>query len=994
MPHADLTSFKRFLSGRGRMVRASLIAAISVGIGLSSLAAGENDNGEPDFLSNVRQLTFEGKRAGEGYFSRDGRYLVFQSEREPDNPFFQIYLMDLETGDTIRISPGQGKTTCSWVHPDGSKVLYASTQDDPKALAKQREEFELRASGRQRRYSWDYDENFELYVADTQGHPLQRLTHARGYDAEGDYSPDGRGIVFASNRAAYEKPLSGREKELFETDKSYFMDLYTMDADGSNLRRLTDVPGYDGGPFFSWDGSRICWRRFSEDGARAEIYLMNADGTDQHAITKMGALSWAPFFYPTDDYLVFATNKHGFANFEIYMVDAEGRSEPIRVTYTDGFDGLPVFSPDGRRMAWTSNRTSDGTSQIFIADWNDAAARQALGIGAGAKNEDGPFVADVDLSQLSAEIRPEDLSVYVHRLASDEMEGRLTGSPGERSAGGYIAGIFRELGLRPAGDDGTYFQAFEFTAGVSLGRDNQLRVSVGGREKEFRAGEQWRPLAISDNGAFDAAPVVFAGYGIVAPEKDGLEEYDSYVHLDVADKWVLALRDYPEDVTDERRQHLSHFSSNRYKAMVARDRGAKGLLVFNGPNSKKKNQLVELGFDAALQGTSIAAISVSNEVGEMLLRGAGRDAKELQATLDAGEPMMGIPLEGVTLSAHVDLIQEKETGRNVLARLPCAGCSPDSPALVIGAHYDHLGRGESGSSLAHDDEKGMIHHGADDNGSGTASLLEIAHYLTAQTRSGRLRPTRDLLFTAWSGEELGLLGSNHFVNSYNGQDRPDLSSDFEAYLNMDMVGRMKDKVVMQGVGSSTDWPSIIEKRNAPVGLSIVTQNESYLPTDATSFYLKRVPILSAFTGSHEDYHSPRDTADKINYEGVADISRFMALVARDLALRTDRLEYVEMERPKSPANRGGLRATLGTVPDYVPAAVPGLKISGVSKGGPADQAGLKGGDVIVELAGHKIENIYDYTFAIEALKIGEPVSLTYLRDGRRVEVKITPVSRD
>ena len=211
---------------------------------------------EMDLLSNTRQLTFEGRRAGEGYFSADGTRMIFQSERDAINPFYQIYLMDLETGDVDLVSTGYGKTTCAWIHPVADKVLYASTHDDPDARQKMQAELDFRASGKQRRYSWDYDEHYEIYEQDLITGERRNLTHALGYDAEGAYSPDGSRIVFASNRRAYSDQMSAEVQAIFEHDKSFMMDLYLMNADGSGVRRLTDAPGYDGGPFFSFDGKR------------------------------------------------------------------------------------------------------------------------------------------------------------------------------------------------------------------------------------------------------------------------------------------------------------------------------------------------------------------------------------------------------------------------------------------------------------------------------------------------------------------------------------------------------------------------------------------------------------------------------------------------------------------------------------------------------------------------------------------------------------------
>ena len=256
---------------------------------------------ESALLSQTRQLTFEGRRAGEGYFNADGTQMVFQSERDADNPFYQIYLMDLETGDVEQISPGHGKTTCAWIHPTNRKVLYASTHDDPAAREKMQAELDFRASGKERRYSWDYDESFDIYAQDRDTGERRNLTAVLGYDAEGAYSPDGSQIVFASNRHAYSEPVSADDAAIFEHDKSYMMELYLMDADGSNVRRLTQTPGYDGGPFFSADGKRITWRRFSRDGATAEIYTMDLASGVERQLTRMGVMSWAPYFHPSGD---------------------------------------------------------------------------------------------------------------------------------------------------------------------------------------------------------------------------------------------------------------------------------------------------------------------------------------------------------------------------------------------------------------------------------------------------------------------------------------------------------------------------------------------------------------------------------------------------------------------------------------------------------------------------------------------------------------------
>jgi Tol biopolymer transport system component len=327
-----------------------------------------------DLLSRISRLTVEGRRAGEGYWSPDGSHLVFQSEREPGNPFYQIYDLDLFTGETIRISPGVGKTTCAFFRPGTRQILFSSTHHDPASERLQREEIEFRASGRERRYSWDYDPEMDVYVNDQVTGELDRLTTARGYDAEASYSPDGAWIVFTSTREAYASGLEPDALRQREIDPSYFGEIYIMRADGTEQRRLTNVAGYDGGPFFSPDGSRILWRRFDEQGLIADIWTMDTDGSDVRQLTDFGAMSWAPYFHPSGEYVLFASNILGFENFEVFMVDAAGTREPVRVTYSDGFDGLPVPSPDGASLAWTSSRGGGSEGQIYLARWNHARA--------------------------------------------------------------------------------------------------------------------------------------------------------------------------------------------------------------------------------------------------------------------------------------------------------------------------------------------------------------------------------------------------------------------------------------------------------------------------------------------------------------------------------------------------------------------------------------------------------------------------------------------
>ena len=566
------------------------------------------------------------------------------------------------------------------------------------------------------------------------------------------------------------------------------------------------------------------------------------------------------------------------------------------------------------------------------------------------------------------------------------MEGRATGSIGEKRAADYIARAFERAGLEPAGDEGAgdegggdrgWFQAFEFPAAVSLGASNWLRLGdadLGAVDRD------WRPLSFSRSGTSGPAPVVFAGYGLLVEGPDG---YDSYAGLDVAGKWVVLLRFSPERVSADRRRVFRRLSGLRYKATLARDRGALGMLVVAGPHSKVREPLVAMTGDASNTAMTLYAASIRPELAERLL---GRDLGELQAELDAGDAVRGFEVPHAMLEGEIELLTERRTGRNVLARLPGTG-GPDLAPVVVGAHYDHLGRGTA-SSLG---ERGEIHPGADDNASGVAVALAIAGVLAQDP------PSRDVIFAAWSGEESGLLGSNYFVKDLPAFDfhAPPGKRDIAAYLNLDMVGRLRDRLVVYGVGSSPSWPRELELENARLDLPLELQESSYVPSDATSFYLKGVPSLTAFTGAHPEYHTPEDTADLLDYEGMRRIASLVRGLVSSLASNAEVPEYRATERPESAgAGRAFLRAWLGTIPDYAPGdAAPGLPLSGVMKGGPADEAGLRGGDVIVELAGRRIENIYDYTYAIESLRVGETVNIAVLRGGERRSFELTPQSR-
>ncbi len=939
---------------------------------------------EKNFLTNVRQLVLQGSRSGEGYFSQDGKNLIFQSEREPGNPFYQIYILDFETGDTRRVSPGTGKTTCAFFRPGGDDVLFASTHLDPEAVAKQKTEIDFRASGQTRRYAWDYDEQFDIFSSKRDGSQIVRLTDAKGYDAEGSYSPDGSLIVFSSNRGAYAgAKLTNKDRKRLDADPSYFAEIYIMNADGSGQKRLTEWPGYDGGPFFTPDGKRIVFRHFDDSGMLADVYTMNLDGSDRRRLTDFSAMSWAPYFHPSNEYVIFVSNKLGFSNFELFIVDAAGRKEPVRVTYTDGFDGLPVFSPDGKRLAWTSTRTAQKKAQIFIADWNHEAALAALSA--------APVRAGAGEAQLGPEIAAADMREEVGFLASDRLEGRMSGSKGTKLASEYIAAYLERIGVKPLGDKGTYFQEFPFTSGMKVIAEKcALEITKGGGEKTtFDAEKDFRPLAFSETGEAEG-DVVFAGYGLVVPG-DVEHGYDSYAGLDVKDKVVLVLQYVPEDVSVERRQELNHYSGLRYKAMMARERGARGLLVTNGPNSPGAGGLVPLGYDQSSASSKIVVTAVSGRVADLLFSASGKTLKDVQSGLDSENPHFegSFPLSGVRVRVAATVEREKKQDRNVVGVLPPPEGTVDAEYVIVGAHYDHIGHGEIGS-LADKNEQGQIHNGADDNASGTSLVMELAGTLADEWKSNPNSFRRGVVFGFWSGEELGVIGSSFFV-----ENPPMPLEKVSAYVNFDMVGRLRDnKLTIQAVGSSKMWPEIIEKRNVSAGFNLTVQDDPYLPTDVTAFYPKGIPVLTFFTGVHEDYNKPSDDPGTLNYEEMVRIAALAKSLIEDVVNRPERLDYVKVEKSKSQTDmRGALTAYLGTIPDYASEDVEGVKLTGVRAGGPADKAGVRGGDVIVELAGQKVTNIYDYTYALGGLKIGRKVTMVLLRNGERVSLEVVPEAR-
>jgi Peptidase family M28/PDZ domain/PA domain len=631
---------------------------------------------------------------------------------------------------------------------------------------------------------------------------------------------------------------------------------------------------------------------------------------------------------------------------------------------------------------------------LFLADWNDGAARAALA----ASSERTRETRDPD--RFSPEITEADLRQEVQWLANPARDGRMTGTAGAKAAADWLADYFRRAGLQSFDED--FAVPFQFNAGERVLADKTRLEIMASASRSLRArlNRDFRPLPFSESGEA-SGEVVFAGYGLVAPGDHGAP-YDSYAGLNVKGKIVLILRYVPENVEPARRAQLNRYAGLRYKAMLARERGAKAVLVATGPNSPHAGELVPLTSDFTNSASGIIAASINGKTANALLSSSGETLKALQTALDTENPHVkttfALPKVKATLACGMEHLKKNDV--NVVAYLPpgdtrtsnieptSAEGSSQSEYIVVGAHYDHLGHGGS-SSLDRAGEENQIHPGADDNASGVAWVLELAATLARERAEHPEKFRRGVMFACWSGEEIGLIGSAAFC------EHPPVPLDkVVVYVNADMVGRMHDnKLSLQGVGSSHAWRRLIEKRNVAAGFNVALQDDPYLPTDVTSFYTKNVPVLNFFTGGHEDYHRPTDTANKLNYKDLARITKFTRDIVLDLAQGPERPDLAKVEGSgQTGGGRETLRTYLGTIPDYT-TEVKGVKLSGVRGGSPAEKAGLRGGDVIVEFAGQKITNIYDYTYALDAAKIGKPTRMVVERDRKRVSITVTPEAR-
>jgi Tol biopolymer transport system component len=1013
-----------------RSLRRRLVLALAAAVALVPhvVLAGGDEEKEHRFLRNIRQLTTgkDGERAGEPYVSPDGKRVIFQAVRE-GCPYYQIYVVPIEGGEPKLLSPGKGKTTCSYFDPvDADKFIFASTHLDERTYAPPPKE----DPSKPKSYKWDYDGSFDIFEGSFKsGAVTKRLTDAPGYDAEGSISHDGKHICFTSGR---DGPNA----------------IYVMDRDGKNPLRIAPEKGSKlagGGPFFMPGDKEVVYRAqdSSDPHAPMHAYVTSVDGKTTRQLTRAPRMNWCPYPHPDGKKVVYAAAIDGHKNFELFLLKTDGSYKEVRLTWNDGFDALPSFSPDGTKLVWTSTRHG-GAPQVFVADFADppesayevqsdepekpkdehgAVAPAPSPEHAKAEKPENPhadphggsgafdpkttgvikgsegFSGDSAKNVLGADhVEEFGLTTDIRWLADPEREGRRAGTAGERAAARYVETRFQELGVAPGGFDGSYEQPFTVLAGARVVADKcSLGFGAGADAFTPEKGDAWRPLLYSANGTVEG-DVVFCGYGI--EDKD--HGYDDYAGVDVKDKIALVSTRAPRSDKGGAfgATHATMLEDIRFKVSLARNHGAKAVVFFG--RDRKSDAWLELGYgDPGIPVLQLSATAIG-ELGFVVpLHPGDRSVKvdpwnALDATDEDLKPRSagGLDLSfkprgsrdgNAPVSARIAVSIEKETAlsRNVIGRIPGTGDSRD--VIVVGAHMDHLGHGGDGSL-----EPGSkaIHPGADDNASGTAGVLALARAI----KSFPLEHT--VLLVTFGGEEMGLLGSSHWVKE------PTVSlGRVEAMLNMDMVGRLGQKpLVCGGFGTAKEWPAVVEKAAKEVGLDVATSRDGFGPSDHASFYGKDVPVLFLFTGSHSDYHKPSDTADKIDGPGIERCVRFALAALREIDALPGRPTF---EKVGSNPHAGDQVVTgergpyFGSVPDYGEGdeGEDGVKISGARPGSPADKAGLKAGDRIVEFDGKPIKNLYDYTYAIRGAKVGSPLKVVVVREGKRVTLEATLVAR-
>jgi len=560
----------------------------------------------------------------------------------------------------------------------------------------------------------------------------------------------------------------------------------------------------------------------------------------------------------------------------------------------------------------------------------------------------------------NASITTEELTQITGQLASDKFFGRGTGTGGDSLAALFIRKEFKKAGADPLLESG--LQPFRVNVAVEPGKNN--RLAVDGRE--FLSGTDFMPLALSANSSL-AAQVVFCGYGLL-PSGDTLQR-DDFSGLDVTGKWALVLRGYPE--SDPASAGYGSISTDRIKVLNAREKGAAGVLLVSGEKWDAADNLDNPSRSEARAGVPV--LQIKRSVADTILKSSAATIKELEDKATDTKSAAGL-ITQTTVDAEADVKKREAITSNVVMMLE--GDSMPGEYVIVGAHYDHLGMGGPGSSSRVPDTV-AIHYGADDNASGVALMIELAERLAAE-KAGH---ARSIIFIAFTGEEMGLLGSKHFVENM-GID----SAAVNLMINLDMVGRMKEGNGLQvgGVGTAKGLRDTVTSYNDTTAIRLSFTSEGYGPSDHSSFYGKNIPVLSFTTGAHLDYHTPSDTPDKLNYTGMVKIGDMLTDLVSWAANSSSRLAFTEAG-PKEPSSPMGRRrgVTFGIMPDFAGNVTNGLRADFVTPGKPAALGGMVKGDIIVAIDSKPVLNIEDYMFRLNQLKPGQTVSVEVIRNGAR-----------
>lgn len=567
----------------------------------------------------------------------------------------------------------------------------------------------------------------------------------------------------------------------------------------------------------------------------------------------------------------------------------------------------------------------------------------------------------------NSQITVNELQDHIKYLASDSLKGRLTGSTGDSLAAEYIRSKLLSYGLSPLNGDG--LQRFKVTKKVAAGKSNSL--SINGTA--YILDKDFMPLAFSSNSGLESE-VIFAGYGFNI-NGDSLK-WNDYNGVDVKGKWVLILRGDPEP--DNTKSKYIPFSADRDKALLAKDMGAAGILIVSGPAFDPQDTFDPLNTEG--YSVDIPVLKIKKEVADIILSKSKKTVSALEKQLNDSRKPFSYSSR-VTVNGKAEIIRELANTRNVAMLLPGDDPKLKDEYIIIGAHFDHLGMGGPGSGSRALDTIG-IHHGADDNASGVAMMLELAEKFALTKGSHK----RSIICIAFTGEEEGLLGSKHFA------DDPGIDfSKVNAMINLDMVGRLNETNNLQisGVGTATGLKDLVYSSTDTSVIKLTLSDEGYGPSDHSSFYGKNIPVLFYFTGAHVDYHTPKDTWEKINYNGMVEISALIFNVSKELASSDTRLKFKEAG-PKVEAVRynRGKGVTLGIMPDFAGVVKNGLRADFISAGKPAALGGMQKGDIITFINGKQVNNIQDYMYRMGQLKHGQTISIEVLRNGKKVVLLI------